>query len=85
MIELQAHMDKEMYIKTLFHELTHMAQWVGGSLRFHDGKMCYSHEPVENYDYEDQPHEIEAREEEERLYDLWLNVIKGVPMPEVSQ
>jgi len=40
---------------------------------------------VENYDYEDQPHEIEAREEEERLYDLWLNVIKGVPVEQVSQ
>jgi len=85
LIELQARMDKEMYIKTLFHELTHLAQWVSGSLRFHDGKMCYSHEPVENYDYEDQPHEIIARKEEERLYDLWLNVIKGVPIPEVSQ
>ncbi len=85
LIELQARMDKEMYIKTLFHELTHLAQWVSGSLRFHDGKMCYSHEPVSNYDYEDQPHEIIARKEEERLYDLWLNVIKGVPIPEVSQ
>jgi hypothetical protein len=28
---------------------------------------------VENYDYWDQPHEIEAREEEVRLYDQWLN------------
>jgi hypothetical protein len=73
LIELQARMSEEMYIKTLFHELTHLAQWVGGSLRFHHGKMCYSQEPVENYDYWDQPHEIEAREEEVRLYDRWLN------------
>jgi hypothetical protein len=78
-------MDKETYVKTLFHELTHMAQWIRGSLRSRYGKLCYSLEPVENYDYEDQPHEIEAREEEERLYDLWLNVIKDVPMPKVSQ
>ena len=73
LIELQAHMDKETYVKTLFHELTHLAQWVGGSLRFHHGKMRYCQEPVENYDYWDQPHEIEAREEEVRLYDQWLN------------
>ena len=66
-------MSEEMYIKTLFHELTHLAQWVGGSLRFHHGKMRYCQEPVENYDYWDQPHEIEAREEEVRLYDQWLN------------
>jgi len=73
LIELQARMSEEMYIKTLFHELTHLAQWVGGSLRFHHGKMRYCQEPVENYDYWDQPHEIEAREEEVRLYDQWLN------------
>ena len=29
-------------------------------------------EPVENYDYEHQPHEIEARENEQILYDLWM-------------
>ena len=85
LIELQARMSEELYIKTLFHELTHMAQWIRGSLRHRYGKLCYSQEPVENYDYEDQPHEIEARKEEERLYDLWINVIKGVPIPEVSQ
>ena len=73
LIELHTHMDKETYIKTLFHELTHMAQWIRGSLRFHHGKMRYCQEPVENYDYWDQPHEIEAREEEVRLYDRWLN------------
>ena len=73
LIELQTYMDEELYIKTLLHELTHLAQWVGGSLRFHHGKMRYCQEPVENYDYWDQPHEIEAREEEVRLYDQWLN------------
>jgi len=73
LIVLQSRMSEELYIKTLFHELTHLAQWVSGSLRFHDGKLYYSHEPVDNYDYQDQPHEIEACEEEVRLYDRWLN------------
>jgi hypothetical protein len=75
LIELQTHMSKELYIKTLFHELTHLAQWVDGSLRFRYGKMCYSHELVENYDYFDQPHEIEAREEEIRLYEWYSKVL----------
>ena len=70
LIDLQAHMERELYIKTLFHELTHMAQWIDGSLRFQDGKMRYCQEPVENYDYEHQPHEIEARENEQILYDF---------------
>ena len=71
LIDLQAHMEKELYIKTLFHELTHMAQWIDGALQMKHGKLCYSQEPVENYLYEDQPHEIEAREAEETLYDLY--------------
>ena len=85
LIELQSNMCKESYIKTLFHELTHLAQWVDGSLRFRHGKMCYCQEPVENYDYEYQPHEIEARESEEILYDLYLNEKEGVPVKEVAQ
>ena len=85
LIELQSNMCKESYIKTLLHELTHLAQWVDGSLRFRHGKMCYCQEPVENYDYEYQPHEIEARESEEILYDLYLNEKEGVPVKQVAQ
>ena len=72
LIELQTHMCRELYVKILFHELTHLAQWVDGKLRFTHGKMCYCQEPVQNYDYNDQPHEIEARESEQVLYDLWM-------------
>ena len=84
LIELQSNMFKELYIKTLFHELTHLAQWVDGSLRFRHGKMRYCQEPVENYDYEDQPHEIEARNSETILYDLYLIDKQGVPDGEVA-
>ena len=79
LIELQTHMEEELYIKTLLHELTHLKQWVDGRLRFRDGKMRYCQEPVENYDYEDQPHEIEAREWETMLYDRYLIDKQGVP------
>ena len=85
LIELDTYMTKELYIKTLFHELTHLAQWIRGSLRHRYGKLCYCKTPVENWDYWYQPHEIEAREEEERLYNWWLNDTFGVPDQEVAQ
>ena len=85
LIELQAHMDREMYLKTLFHELTHLAQWVRGDLRFRYGKLCFYKEPVENYDYEHQPHEIEARREEDRLYNWYLNDKRSVAEAKVAQ
>jgi hypothetical protein len=68
LIEMNTHMNEELYIKTLLHELVHLRQWVEGSLRIRYGKLCYSKEPVEKYEYEYQPHEIEARSEEETLY-----------------
>ena len=84
LIEIDTHMDEELYTKTLLHELTHMAQWIDGALQMKHGKLCYSQEPVENYSYEDQPHEIEARESEVILYDLWLMDRDRVPVGQVS-
>jgi hypothetical protein len=77
LIELDTHMDQELYIKTLLHELIHLRQWVIGSLRFRYGKLCYSKEPVEKYEYLYQPHEIEAREQEEILYHEYLSACSG--------
>jgi len=71
LIELDTHMDRDLYIRTLLHELTHMAQWIRGSLRHRYGKLCYCKQPVENWDYWYQPHEVEAREEEERLFEMY--------------
>ena len=84
LIELQTHMDKQLYIKTLLHELTHLRQWVVGSLRVCHGKMCYNKEPVEIYDYENQPHEREAREQEEVLYLEYLIEKNHVPDSKVA-
>jgi hypothetical protein len=85
LIELDTHISEELYIKTLLHELVHLRQWVIGSLRVRRGKMCYGKEPVENYEYWDQPHEIEAREQEETLYLEYLIEKKGVPVQQVAQ
>jgi hypothetical protein len=83
LIELQTHMDEELYIQTLLHELTHLRQWVVGSLRVRYGKMCYGKECVEDYEYWYQPHEVEAREQEETLYLEYLREKEGVPVQEV--
>jgi len=47
--------------------------------------LCYSKQPVENWEYWYQPHEIEAREEEERLFEMYLMDVEGVPAPKVVQ
>lgn len=82
-IELDTYMSEEMYIQTLLHELTHLRQWVVGSLRVRYGKLCYSKEPVEKYEYWHQPHEIEAREQEETLYLEYLREMGSLPVSEV--
>ena len=62
-IELQSGMKKDLYIRTLLHELIHVKQWVEGSLQFKRGnKMFYKDEYVDKTDYHNQPHEIEAFE-----------------------
>ena len=78
LIELHTHMGEELYVKTLLHELTHLRQWVMGSLQLRYGKMCYCKEPVEKYDYFYQPHEIEAREQEETLYEQYMQEVHGI-------
>jgi len=84
LIELNTHMDDELYIKTLLHELTHLRQWVVGSLRLRSGKMYYGKECMENMDYWHQPHEIEAREQEETLYLDYLYDELNVPELQVA-
>ena len=77
LIELQTHMDEESYIKTLLHELTHLRQWVVGSLRLRSGKMYYGKECMEDVDYWFQPHEIFARREEILLYQEYIKEKKS--------
>ena len=85
LIELDTYMDEETYTKTLLHELTHLKQWVMGSLRAKGGKMYYGKECMEDYEYWYQPHEIEAREQEETLYLEYLFEKNGWTDYQVSQ
>ena len=84
LIELQTYMDEKLYTQTLLHELVHVRQWVTGTLRAKRGKMYYGPHKIEDYEYEDQPHEIEAREQEEILYLEYLSDALNVPVEEVS-
>ena len=84
LIELDTYMNKELYTKTLLHELVHLKQWVIGSLREKRGKMYYDKELVNNYEYLNQPHEIEAREEELILYDLYTNDKDGMTVSKAA-
>lgn len=72
LIELDTHMNRDLYIQTLLHELVHLKQWVSGTLRQKRGKMYYGKECVDDIDYWHQPHEVEARYMEELLYEEYL-------------
>jgi hypothetical protein len=84
LIELQTYMDEKLYTQTLLHELVHVRQWVTGTLRAKRGKMYYQSVNVAHLEYENQPHEIEAREQEEILYLEYLSDTLNMPVEEVS-
>ena len=84
LIELDTHMDQKLYIKTLLHELVHLHQWVTGTLRAKRGKRYYNSINVEDIQYWDQPHEIEARQQEVILYKEYMNAINPVPVSKVA-
>jgi len=85
LIELNTYMEEELYIKTLLHELVHLRQWVVGSLRAKHGKMYYGQECMEDYEYLHQPHEIEARDQEQTLYVGYLSDKNGWTVSQVAQ
>ena len=85
LIELDTYMNQELYIQTLLHELVHLQQWVTGSLRAKGDKRYYNSVNVEDIEYWDQPHEIEAREQEVILYQQYMNETSPVPVHKVAQ
>ena len=84
LIELDTWMPEELYVKTLLHELVHLRQWVTGSLRAKRGKRYYDGTNVEEIEYWEQPHEIEAREQEVILYQEYLQDRTPVPVFQVA-
>jgi hypothetical protein len=72
LIELDTHLDKETYTKTLLHELYHVLQFCRGELKLKSSKRYYKGECVEDLEYYEQPHEISARWNERILYQKYL-------------
>lgn len=72
LIEMDTHLDKEIYIRVLLHELYHMLQWIRGELKLKASKMYFKGECVEDLKYWEQPHEIFAHWNEKILYQDYL-------------
>jgi hypothetical protein len=75
-ISLQARMNKPEYTKTLVHEMVHVHQWVSGTLTSKHRRMHYNGEEIDRDDYENQPHEIDARNREHELYSQFTSIPK---------
>tara|TARA_R110000868_G_scaffold229248_1_gene482268 strand:+ start:262 stop:678 length:417 start_codon:yes stop_codon:yes gene_type:complete len=73
LIEIDTYLDKEIYIKTIIHEMYHLLQWVQGELKLKSCKRYFRGECVEDLDYREQPHEIHARFYENVLYRRFLS------------
>jgi len=72
LIEMDTHMDKKTYITVLIHELIHLQQWVKGELKLKSSKRYFKGECVEDLEYLEQPHEIQAHYYERILYYQYL-------------
>lgn len=83
-IELDTHLDKETYITVLLHELYHALQFCKGELKIKSSKRYYKGECVEDLEYYEQPHEIEAIEQEKILYLEYLINKQSVPDAKVA-
>jgi hypothetical protein len=72
LIEMDTHLDKKTYATVLIHELIHLRQWVKGELKLKASKMHYKGECVEDLEYLEKPHEIQAHYYEGFLYQSYL-------------
>ena len=75
LIEMHNRLQKEDYLKILFHELVHVYQHVRGDLRDKDAKRLWKGIDYSESDYDDQPWEIEAHAMEESLYLEYMSQI----------
>ena len=75
LIEMDTHLDKETYTKTLIHEMIHVLQFCKGELKLKSSKRYYKGECMEDLGYWDQPHELSARRNEYILYQEYLTTL----------
>jgi len=75
LIEMDTHLDKETYTKTLIHEMIHVLQFCKGELKLKSSKRYYKGECMEDLEYYKQPHEICAHYMEKVLYREYLTTL----------
>ena len=68
LIEIEKTLDDENYIRTLNHELVHLQQWCRGNLTIKKSKLHWNNENIEDYAYDEAPHEQEAAIMQDILY-----------------
>jgi hypothetical protein len=72
LIEMDTHLDKKTYVTVLIHEMYHVLQFVKGELKLKASKRYFKGECVEDLEYLEQPHEIQAHYYERILYQEYL-------------
>jgi hypothetical protein len=72
LIEMDTHLDKKTYVRTLLHECEHIKQFITGELKLKASKRYFKGECVEDLEYLEQPHEIQAHYYERILYQEYL-------------
>jgi hypothetical protein len=72
LIEMDTHLDKKTYVRTLLHELYHCKQFITGELKLKSSKKYFKGECMEDLEYWQQPHEIHAFWNEKILYQEYL-------------
>jgi hypothetical protein len=85
LIEMDTYMDKKTYITVILHELVHLQQWCKEELKFKASKRYFKGECVEDYEYWEQKHEIQAHAQESILYQEYMAEKNPVSVQEVSQ
>ena len=73
-IEIHYRLNMEDYLLKLFHELTHVKQYVKGELKDRRSHKYWKNEDISHIEYDDDPSEVEARDMEEILYCKYMNI-----------
>jgi|LauGreDrversion4_2_1035121.scaffolds.fasta_scaffold00822_16 hypothetical protein len=76
LIEMEKTLTLDTYIQVLLHELYHVLQFCTGDLLIKDTMRHWKGTSIEGLEYEKQPHEIDAKENEQALYDSFMDYLE---------
>jgi hypothetical protein len=77
LIEMDTHLDKKTYVRTLLHECEHIKQFITGELKLKSSKKYFKGECMEDLEYWQQSHEIHAFWNERILYNEYMEYKKN--------